>query len=253
MDKSAQDRITSGAGDNPASGISVNGNRQSQEGNRQGQERKAQITPIPLERADFSLSSGSTESSGSAAADDSPSTPDYRFARTASELLEAGLHDAALEMLQHGIRQFPDYAIGYQILGDLYLKQEKAISATFAYLEALKREPDNPLTLMKLGDLCRRAGQPAESLHYYRDALKLEPDAIPLLKRLTSLRAEIGDKNIPIEGRAPAVPASVLTTETAADLFLEQGYKEKARAIYLRLLRQSPDDERLRQKLELCG
>lgn len=263
MDKSTQDQITSGAGDKRKEAT-----EQTREENRQGphfvsivqQEtsngghrqnapkpgQKAKITSIRLDREAVPLRDKDRDSP---AADASPQAQanlcDYRFARTASELLETGMYEAALDILQRGIKEYPEYGIGYQVLGDLYLKQQKTISATFAYLEALKREPDNPLTLMKLGDLYRREGHSEEALRYYRDALSLEPGAEPLIERLTALGAEI----IPKDGDA----SSVLATETAANLFLEQGYIEKARAIYLRLLRQSPYDDRLRQKLELCN
>ncbi len=242
MDKSAQDR------NEPRAGV---GRKEAdllhQEENRQGQNQGPHFEPI---RFDREVVQPESEAS---AIDASPQPLDYRFARTAAELMQAGMDDAALDICQRGIRQFPEYAIGYQVLGDLYLKQKKTISATFTYLEALKRDPDNPLTLMKLGDLHRAEGELAEATRYYREALSLEPGAAALLSRLTAVLEETGGDNNPIKAESEFVPASVLATETAANLFLEQGYKEKARAIYLRLLRLSPNNQQLREKLELCN
>ncbi len=167
------------------------------------------------------------------------------FARQAASLIDAGDLDAAYDLLQAGIRQFPNYAAGVQVLGDLYVERGKPVSATFAYLEALKRDADNPLTLVKLGDLFRTAGQLTEALKYYLQAAHLEPNSPAIRARLEELGRYGADPGRPDH--------EILLTETAADLYAQQGYKDKARAIYARLLQESPGDPRLFEKLKSCS
>ncbi len=174
-----------------------------------------------------------------------PGGVDYGFARRAAVLLESGDWDGAYELLQAGIRQYPNYAAGLQVLGDLYARRGQPVSATFAYLEALKRDADNALTLVKLGDLFRDAGQLAEAQKYYLQAAQLEPNSTAIAARLE----EVG--RFQESGGQPE--HDILLTETAADLYAQQGYKDKARAIYARLLQESPGDPRLYAKLIMCG
>lgn len=169
----------------------------------------------------------------------------HDFARQAAILIDAGELDVAYDLLQAGIRQYPHYANGLQVLGDLYVRRGKSVSATFAYLEALKRDADNPLTLVKLGDLFRHAGQLAEALKYYLQAAQLEPGSPGVTARLEELGR--------YQESADRPEHEILWTETAADLYAQQGYKDKARAIYARLLQDSPGDPRIYEKLKLCG
>ena len=167
---------------------------------------------------------------------------DHQFARQAEEMIEAGHWDTAYQLLQEGIRKYPHYPTSYQLLGDLHVKQGNNISATFAYFEALKADPDNALTLMKLGDVFHEEGQPEEARRYYLDALKLDPDSEPLNQRLSSGGEAVNE--------AAVVP---FMTETAADLYLQQGHTNKAQAIYRHLLECSPDNQQLQEKLQLCN
>jgi len=95
--------------------------------------------------------------------------------------------------------------------------------------------------LLKLGDIFRAAGQEAEARKYYQDALKLDPESQSLLERLGG-----PDREAEMAGNGS------FFTETAADLYRQQGHADKARTIYEHLLRQSPDDRRLREKLQQC-
>ena len=166
---------------------------------------------------------------------------EYTFARRAEQLLAAGEIEPADELLQAGLKQWPEYATGYQVLGDLYQQKGNSVSATFAYFEALQRDPENALTLMKLGDIFRAAGQEAEARQYFQNALKLDPDSRELLVRLGEA-----------DGDRRAAGNGSFFTETAADLYRQQGHGDKARTIYEHLLRQTPGEQRLKEKLQDC-
>lgn len=171
--------------------------------------------------------------------------PSYSFARQAEKLMAAGKLDEAQEMLQAGINAFSDYPTGFQVLGDLYRRRNNLVAATFTYFEALRREPDNPLTLLKLGDAFKAGGQIAEARKYYLQAAQLESDSETIAARMK----EIGF----FEVETPELEHSFLVTETAADLFRMQGYLDKAKTIYLMLLKGAPGDQHLHDKLKLCG
>jgi tetratricopeptide (TPR) repeat protein len=181
----------------------------------------------------------SQDSTVTSAGIDEANTVDFRFARRAETLIEAGQLERAYDLLQAGIEEYPDYSTGYQVLGDLYLKRGNNISATFAYFESLKRDPDNALTLMRLGDIFRSEGQLDEARKYYEDALRCDPCAEPLLERLghdsDALRSEL---------------QGAFMTETAADLYRQQGLLDRAQAIYEHLSRHSPHSIRLPEKLQ---
>jgi tetratricopeptide (TPR) repeat protein len=145
-------------------------------------------------------------------------------------------------LLKGGIEAFPSYGTAYQILGDLHLKRGSNISATFAYFEALKLDPDNALTLLKLGDVFRSEGQLQEAMKYYRSAYELDPESRALTGRLGIIDRQDGSDS-----------TEPFMTETAADLYLQQGHQEKAKAIYAHLLRHDPDNDRLLEKLQHCG
>ena len=169
----------------------------------------------------------------------------YDFAREAEKMIAASRLDEAYELLQAGINAYREYASGFQVLGDLYLKRGNLVAATFTYFEALRREPDNPLTLLKLGDVFRAEDNIAEARKYYLQAAALESDSATIAARMK----EIGF----FEVETPELEHHFLVTETAADLFRLQGYLDKAKTIYLRLLRETPSDQHLHDKLKLCG
>jgi tetratricopeptide (TPR) repeat protein len=169
-------------------------------------------------------------------------TVSHDFARKAEGFLAEGRLDAARSILQAGIEKFPEYPSGYQLLGDLYSRSGNDISATFAYLEALSRDPDNALTLLRLGDIFRAQGQLREAQKYYQSAARLDPES-------PALRERLGET----ETQSPAADDLAFMTETAADLYLHQGHTDKAKAIYLHLIKQNPGNRQLQEKLQRCG
>lgn len=171
--------------------------------------------------------------------------PGYKFARIAEEMIAAGKLDEAYSMLQTGINAYAEYPGGYQIMGDLHFRKGNYVAASFAYFEALRREPDNTLTLLCLGDVFKAEGKIEEARKYYFQAAELESDSETIAARMK----EIGF----FEVDTPDLEHSFLATETAADLFRLQGYFDKAKLIYLRLLKESPGDPHLHDKLKLCG
>lgn len=166
---------------------------------------------------------------------------DHTFGRRAEQLMAENRLDEAFDLLEAGISKFPEYPAGYQLLGDLHKLRGNNISATFAYFEALKRDPENPLTMMKLGDVFRSEGQLREAQKYYQSAAKLDPDS-------EALRERLGEPSKIDDIKANAA----FMTETAADLYMQQGHTDKAKAIYLHLIKQHPDDKKLLEKLEGC-
>ena len=102
----------------------------------------------------------------------------------------------------------------------------------------------SPVIMLRLGDLYRRRGELQEARKYYTEALVFEPGSALLLGRLKDLA--------PISECEAEGDRALLQTETAADLYFEQGYRTKARLILRRLLRNDPTNERLKRKLLLC-
>lgn len=194
---------------------------------------------------DYSAQQTSNHISGVEAGSGATVDPGYDFARQAQKMIAAGQLDEAFNLLQAGINAFGEYPSGFQILGDLYHLRGNQVAATFTYFEALRREPDNPLTLLKLGDVFKSEGNVVEARKYYLQAAALESDSETIAARMR----EIGF----FEVEQPELEHDFLATETAADLFRMQGYLDKAKQIYLHLLKESPADQHLHDKLKLCG
>lgn len=194
---------------------------------------------------DYSAQQTNNRITGEDADSGKTTSPGYDFARRAEQLIAAEKLEEAQELLQAGITAFPEYSSGFQVLGDLYCLRGNLVAATFTYFEALRREPDNPLTLLKLGDVLKTEGNLPEARKYYLQAATLESDSETIAARMK----EIGF----FEVETPELEHDFLVTETAADLFRMQGYFEKAKLIYRRLLKESPGDQHLYDKLKLCG
>jgi predicted Zn-dependent protease len=167
------------------------------------------------------------------------------FARQAAGLIAEREDEFALRLLVAGIRRFPDYPTGYQVLGDLYCEVQQPISAAFAYHESLKREPDNPVVLLRLSELSRQANDLSGALRYLQQARVLEPESEIIAAKLAELNFLESDSEPPLP--------QFLQTETAADLYKSHGYPERARAIYARLLKHAPGNDHLFEKLRQCG
>jgi tetratricopeptide (TPR) repeat protein len=95
---------------------------------------------------------------------------------------------------------------------------------------------------LKLGDVFRSEGQLREASEYYQSAIKLDSDS-------AALRERLGERHDQQRNTAN----SNFMTETAADLYLRQGHVDRARTIYLHLLKQNPENNRLQEKLRDCN
>ncbi len=193
---------------------------------------------------DYSAQQSDKLISGGEGSTGSTTAPTYGFARQAELMIAENRLDEAYDLLQAGITAFADYPSGYQVLGDLYMKRGNFVAAAFALFEALRREPDNPLTLLMLGDVSKSTGDILEARKYYLQAAQLESDSQTIADRMK----EIGFFEI----ETPELEHDFLATESAADLFRMQGYVDKAKTIYLMLLKGAPGDQHLHDKLKLC-
>src|SRR5260221_1388024 len=72
-----------------------------------------------------------------------------------------------------------------------------------------------------------------------------EAPPIELPPPVIAAEAELIDEIVPAEEAAPVSPSAPFVTETMAELYLSQEFRDEARSVYEQLLAAHPDDERL--------
>jgi tetratricopeptide (TPR) repeat protein len=151
---------------------------------------------------------------------------------------DAGLHDAAVDVLQQGLRHHPAHARGLALLGSLQFERGESDEARDSLKRALEADASCSEALRAMVEIeiaegnCERARSWLEQAEAQADI----PDTAELREALERRSETV----------APELP---FVTETMVDLFLKQGMTEKAIAALQQLIQQNPEDSSLRQRL----
>jgi len=168
------------------------------------------------------------------------------FAPLADLLRQADRTDEALVLLEEGLARDPDYQTAMVILGRTLLDRGRTEQAREVLLRVLEMDPEN---IVVLGLLVDEAG-----------SRKAWSDGVPLLERL--VRLDPDNERWPAtldEARQMQQSVRVddqhaegaLATMTLVDIYLAQGYLDRALEALREILRSEPDrkdvQERIRQ------
>lgn len=158
-----------------------------------------------------------------------------------------GLPHAALDAVRRGLEYHPQHLAGQLALADLLSRNGDYDEAVSAFDRVLLQNANHEAALLGLINL------ELHHSHYERAATVLErlaeyfphhPDYPHLKKQLSELRCSVAEEEEDL----------ALVTVTIAELYLKQGFKEKAIHAYRALLKQQPDDPLLQQRLQsLCA
>lgn len=163
----------------------------------------------------------------------------YPLARAYFDL---GLHDAAADVLQQGLRHHPAHAQGLTLLGQIQYQRDDVDEARDTFKKALDADPAGNDPLCGLAELEIAAGNCTRAETWLERAESLGETTWS--KRL---RQELGGK----EGITSAVESELpFVTETMVDLYLKQGMEEKAVAALRQLVAQNPEDSALCLRLD---
>ena len=189
-----------------------------------------------------------------------------------------GLHEEAVDVAQKGSEMVPSYVPGFIALGRALAEKGDSVAASGAYHRALALDPVNLPALTGLASSCLGCGQSAEALALLARAQLIDPDdevvkqLLPVVKKLSAIPgpafAPSEQVSIvpppsqppfevtkavceePVDRATVAVPLPPIATATLADIYIKQGFPERALKVFSDLLEEYPDNTEIRQRYD---
>lgn len=166
------------------------------------------------------------------------------FAPLADLLRQAGLHHDALSLLDQGLAAHPGYLTGLIIQGMTLLELGRASEARTVLLDVLGKDPQN-LEALRLLAAEARIRQDWRTAEGHLAALAgLEPDDARWARQLAEVKEQ---GRLAVPGPAPA--GTAFATMTLVDIYLAQGYQDKALAALGQMLAAEPGREDIRRRI----
>lgn len=209
------------------------------------------------------------------------------FAQLAEEERKAGDLKEAIRVARAGLAVYPAYPAALLTLGRALIESGDGEGARSVLQEALKQAPDNILANRFLGQALEAVGELEGAIGQYRATLMMAPGDRELESRLQSVSRQAAARAA--AARATAVPAHTgpaqaagatvasapagamarpepgaavgpqsgeappFSSSTLAELYLRQGFAERAFEVYRQVVAERPADERARQRLSEIG
>lgn len=167
------------------------------------------------------------------------------FIPLADLLRQAGRADEALAVLENGLARHPTAVAGLVTLARALMAAGREPAAAEAAGRALELDPDNLVALELLADDSRRRGEFENAVRHYERLAALAPGDRHWPAALGRVREE---QMSCAQDTGPEAEAG-FTTLTLADLYLAQGYRQKAELLLRRLAETRPDDPEVMRRL----
>lgn len=178
-----------------------------------------------------------------------------------------GLHEEAVAVAEKGTEMVPTYVPGFISLGRALAEKGDPANASSAYQRALALDPGNLAALTGLASSCLGCGQSEEALALLQRARLIDPDdevvrqLFPVVQKLVSISAvpvtpaiQASPQPPPIETTpevlTAAHPLPPIATATLADIYIKQGFTEKALKVFTDLLLEDPENAEIRQRYD---
>lgn len=186
-----------------------------------------------------------------------------------------GLHDEAVAVAQKGTEMVPSYAPGFVSLGRALAEKSDPVGASEAYRRALTLDTKNLAALTGLASSCLGCGEADEALALLNQAQTIDPldevvlQLLPIVKKLQA--SVVSPPSVKVN-HAPVTPSvsqppdvvgvdgldSVsapaqlppIATATLADIYIKQGFPERAIKVYRDLLVEDPHNREIRQRYD---
>lgn len=182
------------------------------------------------------------------AIDNDPHTTAYVALSDACRHL--GMLDEALSAAWRGVEVHPSFAPGYLALGRAQVEYGDLDEAERSFRQGLECDPDSAGLLRQLSRLCLLRGDRGQACDLLARAVELDPEDIVLVNLHKSLQpVPAPSAEAETEACSEAGEEPLFATATVADLYIRQGYPDKARRIYLDLLQRQPEDQSLLERL----
>ena len=184
-----------------------------------------------------------------------------------------GLHEEAVAVAQKGSEMVPTYAPGLVALGRALAEKGDPAAASDAYRQALALDPVNLAALTGLASSCLGCGQNEEALALLTQAQSIDPDdevvkqLFPVVKKLAAIpppssapgmqsspvpRHEVTKivEEEPLDRVVGATPLPPIATATLADIYIQQGFFERALKVFSDLLVEDPGNTEIRRRYD---
>jgi tetratricopeptide (TPR) repeat protein len=212
--------------------------------------------------------------------------PRRYFAPLANEYRKAGNPHQAIAICRAHLGQLPGHMSGQIVYGQALFEGGEFEQARTVFENALAMDRENLVALRHLGDLALREGETAAARQWYEKLLEFDPQdaaVIALAKEIDSgtvrqpaasetetpeqpAEAPVAEAQEPAPAPAsfhsqeednlmaeelgyPVPPPQAFVTETMAELYLAQGFRDRAISVYKQLVELRPDDERMKTRL----
>jgi len=172
------------------------------------------------------------------------------FENLAEKLIEVECKPEALELTRAGLSNMPR-STGLSLLeARLLSEQGEAQGAWNAVGRLLEIDPQNTRGLWLKARLGRRLEKRDEAIQAARMLLSLEPDHQEARALLSEMAPEEHEKKMVAGKEGAETGRRTITTATLAEIYVKQGYLNKAVHVYRELLEVEPGNERLSQRLK---
>jgi len=160
-----------------------------------------------------------------------------------------GLLDDALEVAEKGVATLPHFSPGFAALGWVRAQRGQWGEAGAAFEKALAIDNENLAALKGMAKVQLRNGRREDALKLLQRAAALRPADTGLQKLLAQLEPSAGPSPASLPPAAP-LKAQPIATATIAEIYLRQGYLERAAKVYRDILQAEPHNAAIRQKLD---
>ena len=204
------------------------------------------------------------------------------FAPLANAYRKAGDLSRSISLCQRYLQDQPGNLHGQVVYGRALFDAGRLDEAEVIFGIAFALDPEHLITLRQLGDIARLKHEAIEAIEWYKRVLDADPrndEVLALVNELNTasapvdqivespassdLRVEVGlgleiggsadldaqsdgAGSSPSESLSAHETPSVFVTATMAELYLKQGFRNKARQIYQQLAAMNPSDASLR-------
>jgi tetratricopeptide (TPR) repeat protein len=181
------------------------------------------------------------------------------FVPLAEAYRQIGLLDDALEAARLGTRMLTHFSPGFSTMGRILGQMGRIDEAMSAYARALSIDPQSQSALVGLARLHLIRGERDLARNILKQAEGFHPDDEKIADMLVALDLPRPWKDIRQASQAqeppsrkevlPAEPAEPIPTATLAEIYAQQGLLDKAARVYEDILRQNPDNAKVRERL----
>ncbi|MBV8550098.1 MAG: tetratricopeptide repeat protein [Acidobacteriaceae bacterium] len=158
----------------------------------------------------------------------------------------AGKLDLAEAQYKQLLAQFPNNAVLWLRMGEVYQLKSDLPGAVAQFQKAAQLAPRDAMTARELGDALQLSGRYPEAVVAYRNALSLRPNDPLTMNNLAFAEAEEGQKlddALTLAKKAVSADANnVVFQDTLGWVYLKQGHADSALPILARAVTQAPND-----------